>query len=84
MNSAKGILPPLDKSKPVNQQPESLPFDPSLEVERGRLVFDYQKILGEGQFGKVAEGLLASENNAYAYQVAIKTPKGQASMFELV
>lgn len=77
MNSAKGILPPIDKTKPINQQPQSLPFDPRLEIERDRLVFEHDKVLGEGQFGKVSEGLLFSDNQSYAVAVAIKAPKGK-------
>lgn len=75
ITSTKDTVEPLDPSLPVNQQPEKLPYDSQYAIRKERLVLGI--ILGEGQFGKVLDGYVFSEDGERSIHVAVKVPKGK-------
>jgi hypothetical protein len=68
----------LNPDQPVNEQVESLPYDPLFEIAIDRLTIG--RMLGEGHFGRVYEGTLVGENDDdLPKTVAVKTPKGKCN-----
>lgn len=64
----------IDASKPLNEQTESLPYNPEYELPRKTFVLT--KKIREGQFGRVFKGELRLNADESAHLVAVKTPKG--------
>lgn len=67
----------FDLSKPIHSQIENLPCDPSLEIQPNHLVYFKHRLLGNGEFGLVCQGVLYNQDvNDNGINVAVKVPKG--------